>query len=223
MCGRYSLIQGAHEDIMQRFRATKFAGVFLPRYNIAPGQNILTVLNEYPDTIQTAKWGLVPSWAKDPVVGNRMINARAETITEKPAFRGSIRHKRCLIPADGFYEWKRDTPTKKVPYRITLKDDSIFSFAGIWDIWEKDGKHVLLTASIITTSANSVVGKIHERMPVILKKEDEEKWLSEKDLSSAVKLLKPYDPDMMMAYEISSLINAPLNDDPSVIRPVITE
>lgn len=219
MCGRFSLFQANDTVLLERFHASRIAGKFEKHYNIAPSQNVSAILNEDLKTIAPVKWGLVPFWAKDPAIGNRMINARAEGIEEKPSFRKPIRSQRCLVVADGFYEWKREGNTAKRPFRVTLKDGSLFSFAGIWDSWGPEGKE-LYTCSIITTVANALVGKIHDRMPVILRREDEDTWLREKDLDSVLKLLKPYDARQMAAYEVSTRINSPANDSVEVARPV---
>lgn len=217
MCGRFSLFQANDEILIERFGASKMEKAFVKRYNISPSQDIYAILNESPEVISSIKWGLVPFWAKDPEIGNRMINARAESLTEKPAFKSAIRSKRCLIPADGFYEWKKEPKGPKRPFRITLKDEALFAFAGLWDIWEKDNKKIV-SCSIITTRANSIIEPIHERMPVILKKEDETKWLSENNLPAVLNLLRPYSSKAMRTAEISTLINSPGNDREEALK-----
>lgn len=217
MCGRYSIAAANDTVLLERYNVSQIAGPFEKRYNISPSQNVYAVLNEDPGVIFQIKWGLVPFWAKDPEIGQRMINARAEGIAAKPSFRGPIRSRRCLIIADGFYEWKKEASGGKRPFRITMKDKSIFSFAGIWDIWGKEGSE-LYTCSIITTAANALVSQVHDRMPVILRREDEGKWLSEKDLTAALGLLKPYDGNEMAGYEISTLVNSPANNTEEIMR-----
>jgi len=220
MCGRYALI-----DLQA---ALKEAGLgialgpktLLPRYNIAPSQDVAAVLNASSGRLTMARWGLIPHWAKDPKTGRRMINARAETVAEKPAFREPFRQKRCLVLADGFYEWQR-IGKHKVPYRIMLEKGRPFAFAGLWDVWENPtAPPPLTTCTIITTSANTLVRRIHDRMPVILDRISMKTWLSD-DLTEARAraLLKPYPPEKMRAVEISPLINAPSNDGPDIIKP----
>ena len=169
------------------------------------------------------RWGLVPSWAKDPKIGNRMINARSETVTEKPSFRTSFKRRRCLIPADGFYEWKREGKAKK-PMLITANPGGLFAFAGLWETWKQPDGSWLLTCAIITTSANEFMKSIHDRMPVILPREAEASWLDpeEQDTAMLSELLLPYDSDRMEGYEVSTLVNSPRNNFPEVIEPVAT-
>ncbi len=219
MCGRFGLSISEVKVLKARFNVSKLTTALRPRYNVAPTQDIASILNEAPDTLTTARWGLVPHWAKDPAIGNRMINARAETLVEKPAFRGLIKSRRCLILADGFYEWKQEQKSGKRPFRITLKDNAPFAFAGLWDVWRQEEKP-LVSCTIITTQANSLVSQIHDRMPVILRREDEEKWLKEPNLPLVLELLRPYDAEDMAAYEISKLINSPSNDTPEVTNPL---
>jgi len=220
MCGRIALVKTDKEKVKKRFKLKKAPEDLKPRYNIAPSQNIPVILNESPDELNYVRWGLIPSWAKEINTKYSMINARAESITEKPAYRGPIRHKRCLIIVDAFYEWQK-TNGQKQPYCIRMKDDNLFAFAGIWDHWEKDGQS-LRTCSIITTAANTMMQNIHERMPVILPADREEQWLSDLKLDEALQLLKPYDPKMMKAYEISTLVNSPSNDVAEVIEPAVS-
>jgi putative SOS response-associated peptidase YedK len=218
MCGRFAFTETKIETLKKRFDIKKAPPVLHPRYNISPTQDIYAILNESPDALSVIRWGLVPFWAKDIKIGSRMINARAETLAEKPAFRSSIKNKRCLILADSFYEWKRELRSKR-PFRIMLKDESLFAFAGIWDAWEKDGNH-LTSCAIITTDSNSIVSPIHDRMPVILSRENEKAWISDISVKGALSMLKPYDPKSMRAYEISALVNSPSNDTPKVLEPI---
>lgn len=218
MCGRYAFTKTDGKLLKERFRLTKEPKGLKPRYNIAPSQDVPVILNTSPGELTMARWGLVPNWAKEENTQYSMINAKAETITQKPAYRGPIRHKRCLIVADSFYEWQK-SGNRKCPYRIMLKDQGLFAFAGIWDLWDKTGAG-LTSCSIITTQANKLIKGIHERMPVILSEEEEEIWLSDIDVNDATKLLKPYDEKRMDAYEISTLINSPKNNSEEVFVPV---
>lgn len=218
MCGRFSCIPAKEGEIYDRFGLKPANIPIKPRFNISPSQKVLVVLNESPDTLSLAHWGLIPFWADDPKIGYRMINARAETLAVKPAFRQPVRKKRCLIIADSFYEWKKELPRKR-PFRIMLKNGGLFAFAGIWDRWEK-GKEPIESCSIITTEANTLVARIHDRMPVILPRQAEREWLASTDLNKALGMLKSYDPAALKAYEISTDINSPANDDPEVIRPL---
>ncbi|MCH8310867.1 MAG: SOS response-associated peptidase [Chloroflexi bacterium] len=223
MCGRFTLTadQDSFED---RFSFTGFDLGWVPSYNIAPTQEVLTVTNNGTENrAELMRWGLVPSWAKDPKIGNRMINARAETLAEKPSFRTAFRRRRCLIVADGFYEWKREGK-KKTPMLITAGSDRLFAFAGLWETWKQPDDSWLLTCAIITTSANDFMTSIHDRMPVILPRESEALWLDPDEQDSAMlsELLLPYDSNQMEAYEVSTLVNSPRNNSPELIAPVVT-
>jgi len=167
------------------------------------------------------KWGLIPSWAKKMSIGNKMINARSETVTEKPSFKTSIRKRRCLIPADGFYEWKK-SKGKSNPYYIRMKEDEAFAFAGLWDAWKSPEDKIIETFTILTTSANDLLKPIHERMPVILHPEDYDLWLDPtvQDPSKAVPLLTAYPSDDMMTFPIGTFVNSPKNDGPECIQPL---
>ena len=223
MCGRFTLTadQDSFED---RFSLTGFDLGWVPSFNIAPTQEVLAVTNDGSENRpELMRWGLVPSWAKDPKIGNRMINARSETLTEKPSFRTAFKRRRCLIPADGFYEWKREGKAKK-PMLITANPGGLFAFAGLWETWKQPDDCWLLTCVIITTSANEFMTSIHDRMPVILPRESEALWLDpeEQDTAMLSELLLPYDPDRMEGYEVSTLVNSPRNNFPEVIEPVAT-
>ena len=219
MCGRFTMTS-PWELLRERF------GVDIPemqyhfRYNAAPGQDLWVIPEETPNQAQLFHWGLVPFWAKDPKIGNRLINARAETVAEKPAFRTPFRKHRCLVLADGFYEWDKKG-TKRVPYRVVLKDERPFAFAGICDYWKDEKGKELKSFSIITTDANEMIAKIHDRMPVILSKKDEKVWLDPGlDITEAMKMLHPYPAEEMKMYPVSTLVNKPENDLPEVINSV---
>jgi putative SOS response-associated peptidase YedK len=205
MCGRFSLSLFEGQTFLDRFGIEKMPQM-KPRYNIAPSQQTAAILDESPKEASLLKWGFIPAWAKDEKIGYSTINARAEDIDKKPTYSDSLKNKRCIVPADGFFEWdKKD----KQPYRFVLPE-GLFSFAGLWSDWRG-----IRTFTIITTAANSIVGKIHERMPVILHKQDEKKWLETGDLS----LLKPYEGKMEM-FPVSKLVGNPVNDTEAVIKPV---
>ncbi len=221
MCGRYTLTDLQAALIDRGLQAGVLPQAFTPQYNIAPSQLVPVVLNTVPDRLTMARWGLIPHWAKDPAIGYRMINARAETVAQKPAFRRPFQRQRCLVLADGFYEWQR-LGTHKVPYRMTLKTGKPFAFAGLWDTWDDPSPHApLTTCTIITTTPNQLLKPIHDRMPVILKRTDETTWLRN-GLSEdeTLALLKPYSAAQMLAREVSPLVNSPRNNGPEVLRPV---
>ena len=219
MCGRYSLTTPV-EAIRALFGFDALPNL-APRYNIAPGQDVAAV--RVPASgdgreFTAFRWGLVPSWAKDPAIGNRMINARAETVAEKPSFRAAFRHRRCLIPADGFYEWQKQDKGPKQPYRITLEGGTPFAFAGLWEHWQDPGGDEIETCTIVTTEANDTLTPIHHRMPVILDENAFEAWLAA-DPKEAGALLQPY-RGRIETTPISTLVNKVANDGPEIIEPV---
>lgn len=218
MCGRYRL--SAVERIEERFEAEHSAEL-RPRYNIAPSQAVPIVRQEDGRrTISRVRWGLVPFWAKDVSIGYKMINARSETVLQKPAFRDCLAKRRCLIPADGFYEWMK-VGARKQPFYFGMKDDSLFAFAGLWDRWQPSDGGTVESCTILTTSANSLVADLHDRMPVILPREHYKAWLAAppSEASKLVDFLVPFDPGLMRRYEVSSLVNSPQNDSPDCIMP----
>jgi putative SOS response-associated peptidase YedK len=224
MCGRFTL-HHTLEEIEERFAAEAAADA-TPRYNIAPTQDILVVTQNGSRHLQAYHWGLIPSWAKDAAIGNRMINARAETLAEKPSFRTALSRRRCLIPADGFYEWQNPpegTKAPRTPMHIRLGDGSLFAFAGLWDEWHTPDGSPLRSCTIITTSPNALTAPIHDRMPVILRPEDEELWLDKSitQASDLLPLLVPYPAEAMDTYAVSRQVNAPTVDDPACIVPAI--
>lgn len=196
-----------------------FTEEFKPTYNAAPTQSLPVITQDEPRTIDLYRWGLIPNWAKEPKVGNQMINARAETLLQKPSFRDSFKRRRCLVLTDGFYEWKQ-TSNQKIPYRISIRDNNLFAFAGIWDVWRTLGGETLRSFSIITTEPNQAVRSLHNRMPVILKKDNEHRWLQDIDTQEAQSMLEPYPLDDLKVYPISTLVNNPRNNSEDVIRPL---
>jgi putative SOS response-associated peptidase YedK len=224
MCGRFSLTVDADSIQMHFPWLANIPPQMAPRYNIAPTQPIAVIPNSQPDTVTHMVWGLIPFWAKDPSIGSRMINARSETLAEKPSFRNAYKRRRCLILADGFYEWvKRPGEKSKTPYYIRMQDDAPFALAGLWEDWQsKEDGSQLQSATIITTEPNELVAPLHNRMPVILPKESYQEWLApgEKATADLQPLLSPYAPEGMKAYPVSTLVNSPANDLPEAIQPV---
>lgn len=221
MCGRFAL-SAKTSDIEKLIPGLKKTdNDLMPRYNIAPSQDIAVILNTEPDELNFIRWGLIPFWAKEKSIGNKMINARSESITEKPSFKNSFRRRRCIIPATGFYEWQNiPGEKKKQPYFVKMKSGGGFAFAGLWDEWKDPGNGKIRSAAIITTPANELMEPIHNRMPAILPREFIQTWLSdipngEKELLEA---LNPYPSDEMEAYKISTMINIPENEGKELIE-----
>lgn len=221
MCGRFTLTASG-DAVAERFSFSGMDFNWIPSFNIAPTQLVPTVTNNGVENRATLmRWGLVPNWAKDSRIANRMINARSETLAEKPSFRRAFLQRRCLIPADGFYEW-RLKGGQKIPNRITLGSDSLFAFAGLWESWTRPNGSTLFSCVIITTSPNDVMAPIHGRMPVILPQESESFWLDpgRQDTDVLARLLLPRDIDGLNAYEVSTLVNSPNNNSEAVTVPV---
>jgi len=221
MCGRFTLTVDP-ADLREAFQNYTFPEQYSPRYNIAPTQPILAIPNDAKNQADFFLWGLIPGWAKDPIIGGRLINARAETLAEKPSFRGGFKYKRCLIPTDGFYEWQARPGTKaKVPHFIHMQDRRPFAFAGLWDEWHSPDGGVLRSATIITTVPNELMAPLHNRMPVIISPEHYEEWLdpAPRAPESLQPLLQPYAAAAMAAYPVSTLVNSPENDTPTLIQP----
>ena len=228
MCGRYSIF-APPEDIEDRFGAS-FARRPEPRYNAAPGQNLPVITNDTPDTIEHLRWGLIPSWADDSSIGNRLINARAETIDQKRSFRDAYEHRRCLVLADGFYEWT-ETEHGKQPYRVALESGEPFAMAGLWERWQPPEKQTGLdefgsgtpdsetepieTFTIVTTEPNEVVGELHDRMSVVLAPDEEGRWLEDGKVT-----LDSYPAEKMRAYPVSTAVNSPQNDTPELVEEI---
>lgn len=222
MCGRFTLTVDP-ADLKEHYENVSFPEKYAPRYNIAPSQAVLAIPNDGRNAADFFMWGLIPSWAKDASIGNRMINARGETLAEKPAYRGAYKYKRCLIPADGFYEWKSQPGTKtKLPYFIHMKTGETFAFAGLWDEWHAADGSPLRTCTIITTTPNTLMASIHDRMPVILRPEDYGEWLDKNPRTpdSLQHLIQAFPADRMEAYPVSALVNSPSNDRAELVRPV---
>jgi putative SOS response-associated peptidase YedK len=221
MCGRYTYFPGEFSDLRLTWKVDSEIPLLKPRYNIAPSQEgPVIVEGDGKRSIELFQWGLIPSWSKDPTIGNKMINARAETLAEKPSFKRLLRGRRCLVLSDGFYEWRKEGK-RKVPMRFKLKSAEPFTFAGLWDSWKKPDGKILRTYTIITTDSNDLIQPIHNRMPVMLTDDDALKWLARDDeIAHALALLKPYPPDKMEGYDVSPLVNDPRNDSPECIKPI---
>jgi putative SOS response-associated peptidase YedK len=222
MCGRFTLTVSPGQ-LQEAFPWVQVPNDLKPRYNIAPTQPVAVIPNDGKNRLDFFIWGLIPSWAKDNKIGYRMINARSETLHEKPAFRAAFRRRRCLVLADGFYEWRQE-PGKKVktPIYIQIEPKKTFAFAGLWENWQSPDGSEVLSCTIITTPPNNLVEPIHNRMPAILDPQVYTDWLTpeEIDPSRLGKLLKPYPGDDMIAYPVSRLVNSPENDLPECIQPL---
>ena len=222
MCGRFTLTADPGE-LQEAFPGLVISAQINPRYNIAPSQPVAVIPNTAEYKLDFFLWGLIPSWAKDPEIGNRLINARAETLTEKPSFRTAFRRRRCLILADGFYEWKAVPDQKsKIPMFVHLRTGGVFAFAGLWDIWQSPDGSEIRSCTIITTQPNELMKNIHNRMPVILPPEAYKDWLDPEERNPALllKWLVPYDASEMEAYPVSRLVNSPQNDVSECIQPI---
>lgn len=221
MCGRYSQ-QHTPEEIAERFEIVDPEFSLPPRYNIAPSQVVPIIVNQTRRRLVGCKWGLVPFWAKDPSIGNRMINARAESLFDKPAFKYALVKRRCLIPADGFYEWKKAAKGPGQPFYIRRRDHGLFAFAGLWEGWTSPEGEKLRTFTVITVEPNNLLRPVHDRMPAIISPQDEKMWLDPtvRIPADAISLLQPYPVDELEMYPISRAVNSPNTDDPSIIEPL---
>jgi putative SOS response-associated peptidase YedK len=222
MCGRFTLTvdPGQLQEAFPGLQGTEHIGT---HYNIAPTQPVAVVPNDGKNSLDFYVWGLIPSWSKDPQIGNRMINARAETLAEKPSYRIAYRRRRCLILADGFFEWRQEPGSQgKTPMYIQLKTRAPFAFAGLWDHWQSPDGSQIYSCTIITTKPNSLIEKIHNRMPVILPQTAYTDWLSPNDMEPKAldRYLVPYAAEEMVAYPVSRSVNNPANDTPECIQPV---
>ncbi len=223
MCGRYThLLTWA--QLCRLLGLTSAPMDLSPRYNIAPTQ-LAPVARQRPDggrSLDMLRWGLVPSWASDPKIGNTMINARGETVATKPAFRTAFKRRRCIVPASGFYEWDKVAGGKiKQPYYITASDSGPLMLAGLWESWTSPEGEIVRSYTIITTSPNEMMAKIHDRMPVILDEADFDRWL-DPEREDASELIRSYPAELMLATPVSTLVNSPRNEDPSCIQPLDT-
>lgn len=221
MCGRYAIVLAGDGTLQRRFSLEELVDDPPPRFNVAPTQTLPVIVRNSPNRVEMMRWGLIPSWAKDASIGSRMINARAETVAEKPAFRRPLRAQRCLVPASGFFEWKREGDSK-TPHFIYLPEEPLFAFAGLYDRWHDPDGQVVQSYTILTTEANDLMADIHTRMPVILRREDEDEWLDPDNTEPehVLPLLRPYSAGEMAAYPVSRLVNRPINDTPDVLERV---
>jgi len=221
MCGRFTLTVD-QDELSERYGCPIIVPDYRPRYNVAPSQIMPVVVEDKGQRhIEMMKWGLVPHWAKDGKMGNRLINARMETVAEKPAFRDSLQNRRCIVPADGYYEWMMEGQGKR-PLRIVLETGGLFGFAGLWDKWINEEGQAVWTFSILTTAPVKSIGYIHNRMPFILRRKDEEYWLGERRKITALEApeflgrLKP--EEKLRAYPVSGLVNSPAHESPELIE-----
>lgn len=220
MCGRFTLTaELGRLEARFAFRAGDLH--YSPSYNLAPGQPVLAVIGDDHNRAGYLRWGLVPSWAKQPAIGNRLINARVETVAEKPSFRRALRRRRCLILADGFYEWRR-SENRRQPMYIRLQGHQPFAFAGLWEVWRDAAGTPLYTCTILTTTANTVLQPLHDRMPVILDAAVEALWLDRSVTTpqDLLPVLHPYAAEAMEAYAVSTQVNSPRHNFPACIAPV---
>ena len=221
MCGRFTL--AADPDELATLFDLEAVPELPPRYNIAPTQPVAAVrLHPYTNQREFTflNWGLIPSWAKDIKMGSRMINARSETVAEKPSFRAAFKRRRCLIPASGFYEWQK-LDGRKQPHFIALQDVRPFAIAGLWEHWEGGDGSVIESCTLLTTTPNALMEPLHNRMPVILHPQDYEDWLQPAtDPGMLMHLLRPYPAEAMIAYPVSTVVNSPANDSPACIAPL---
>lgn len=224
MCGRFSLTRGDRDEIENAFRVRLPSGTaWKPRYNIAPTQEVLVILeDERGRWAELLRWGLIPSWASDPKVGNKLINARAETLFERPAFREAARRRRCLIVADGFYEWQKRPDGRRVPFYIRRRDGRLFGMAGIWETW-KGPEGPIQTCAVVTVEADDFLKPIHARMPAILSPQSYDAWLDPQNSRAAdlVSLLRrPYPSEELECYPVSRRVNRAEYDGPECVRPL---
>lgn len=222
MCGRFSLSTDK-DDLQSRYGFVDPQGILLQlRHNIAPSQSHpVVIINQDQRELALMRWGLIPPWAKDMSIGNKMINARAETLAKKASFKKPFKDKRCLVLADGFFEWQK-IDKKKIPYYFMLKSKHPFAFAGLWEQWKHPEGETIRSFTIITTKANELVKPIHDRMPVILKENLETQWVDaeNKDTDKLSSLLQPYPAGLMLAYRVSDIVNSPKNDIPECVEPI---
>lgn len=225
MCGRFTLTPSI-ETLTKAFHLDEVSELE-PSYNIAPSQQVATVLADHATNnrqLRLLHWGLIPPWAKDSSIGSKLINARAETLAEKPSFRSAFKHRRCLVLADGFYEWQQ-TKGKRQPFYIQMQDKQLFAFAGLWEHWQGPDDRAINSCTIVTTEANELLRPLHNRMPVILEAKDYDLWLDPKlqHVESLQALLKPFPSEKMMAYPVSTRVNRPANNDSSCTQSLVED
>jgi len=221
MCGRFTItLEPAF--FQQELDLGNLPSEWVPRYNAAPGQSIPVVRDLKSRDVDMLRWGLVPFWAKDVSIGYKLINARSETLLEKPSFKNAFKNRRCLILADGFYEWQQQAEkgAPKAPFRLTLKDSKPFAFAGLWESWRSPENDEIQSCTIITCEPNSLLAQIHNRMPVILDKNNCWEWLADKPENELSELLKPYPADAMAGYPVGQAVNNPRVDEFNLIKPL---
>jgi putative SOS response-associated peptidase YedK len=220
VCGRF-VRNSSTKEIAREFNIQEVAFDFKPSYNIAPSQDVLLVINDGHTRLIKSRWGFIPSWSKDPSIGNRMINARGESVSEKPSFKSSFNKHRGLVVADGFFEWRKEGDVK-IPVYVYLKSGKPFGMAGLYSYWISPEGEEICTSTIITTEANEKLEPVHDRMPVIIPKTQESLWLdpgmSKKDM--LLSLLKPYPAEDMDCHDVSKIVNSPKNDSPDNIMPI---
>lgn len=219
MCGRFTLTADG-QVIQQSLGLEDVPQGLKPRYNIAPSQPVSVVTGDEPNKLNFFTWGLIPSWSKDPSIGNRLINARSETAHEKPSFRAAMKYRRCLIPSDGWYEWRK-TGKSKTPMFLHMPNFEVFAFAGLWEQWHAPDGSEVLSCTILTTSATDELSDIHHRMPVIIRSDDYDLWLNDGNNPTAREtLFKSYTHKPIETYPVSTLVNKPVNDSPQNIVPL---
>ena len=217
MCGRYTIIAKA-EEIEKRFNV-EVPDTYTARYNAAPTQVLPVITNQSPEGLSFFHWGLIPSWAKNKSISSKLINARSETIAEKASFKNALKNRRCLVLADGFYEWKKSNKKSKIPYRIFLSTRELFAFAGLWEEFEDEEQKIIHTFTIVTTAANSSISQIHERMPVILDKKSEHRWLAEGISTEEMLQILSFPHESKLEFHpVSPMVNSVANDGPELIK-----
>jgi putative SOS response-associated peptidase YedK len=218
MCGRYTIIAKA-EEIVKRFNV-EVPDHYTPRYNAAPTQILPVITNQQPEGLSFFRWGLIPPWSRGISIGAKLINARSETVTEKPSFKNAFKSRRCLVMSDGYYEWKKASKKAKIPYRIQLDSGHLFSFAGLWESYEDEDESIIHSFTILTTRSNDLTAHVHERMPVILTPETEKIWLNN-DISTSrhLEILQPFESKKMKYYTVSNLVNSVQNENKKLIDP----
>ena len=220
MCGRFSLTSKPRR-LRDHFGLAREPEDMVPHYNIAPTQPVLVIPNRTERLLRPARWGLIPHWANDTKLGARLINVRNETLLTREGFRAALERRRCIIPADGFYEWQQ-RPGGKQPWHIGMIDESMFALGGIWEYWAVEGHDPVLSCAIIVTDANELIANLHERMPLIIAREDWDRWLDPEltDAAEIEKLLKPFPAEEMRAYPVSTRVNDAKIDDATLVEPL---